>query len=66
VLTVSDDNGKMDPARQGVWTSIGVNYAIFQPSVQAILERYLFSSSAREVRPNCMKMRSAIGSYLPC
>ena len=36
---LSDDNGKMDPARLGVWTSIGVNYANFQPSVKAIFER---------------------------
>ena len=35
----------MDPARLGVWTSIGVNYAIFQPSVKAILERYLIKFS---------------------
>jgi hypothetical protein len=42
---LSDDNGKMDPARLGVWTSIGVNYANFQPSVKAILERYLLKFS---------------------
>ena len=53
---LSDDNGKMDPARLGVWTSIGVNYAIFQPSVKAILVNATLSSSAREVRPKCMKM----------
>jgi hypothetical protein len=35
---LSDDNGRMDPARLGVWTSIGINYANFQPSVKAILE----------------------------
>ena len=42
---VSDDSGKMDPARLVVWTSIGVNYAIFAPAWQQILERYLLKFS---------------------
>jgi hypothetical protein len=42
---LSDDNSRMDPARLGVWTSIGINYANFQPSVKAILERYLLKFS---------------------
>ena len=29
---LSDDNGKMDPARLAVWTSIGVNYSTFKPA----------------------------------
>lgn len=42
---LSDDNGKMDPVRLGVWTSIGVNYSTFQPSVQQIMERYMLKFS---------------------
>ena len=38
---LSDDNGKMDPARLAVWTSIGVNYSIYKPTAEQILERYL-------------------------
>ena len=36
--------------------SIGVNYAIFQPSVKAILERYLLKFSKGGLRPKCTKM----------
>ena len=38
---LSDDNGKMDPARLAVWTSIGVNYSTYKPTDKQILERYL-------------------------
>ena len=37
---LSDDNGKMDPARLAVWTSIGVNYSTYKPTDKQILERY--------------------------
>ena len=45
---LSDSNGKMDPTKLAVWTSIGVNYSTYQPSTQQILERYLrkFSKGA--------------------
>ena len=42
---LSDDNGKMDPARLGVWTSIGVNYSTYKPTDKQILERYLLKFS---------------------
>ena len=42
---LSDDNGKMDPARLAVWTSIGVNYSIYKPTAEQILERYLLKFS---------------------
>ena len=38
---LSDDNGKMDPARLAVWTAIGVNYETCAPPWEKILERYL-------------------------
>lgn len=38
---VSDDNGKMDAHRLGVWTSIGVNMSVYEPPWKTILERYL-------------------------
>ena len=48
---LSDDNGKMDPARLAVWTSIGVNYSTFKPTDKQILERYMlkFSKGATAV-----------------
>ena len=42
---LSDDNGKMDPARLAVWTSIGVNYSTYKPTDKQILERYLLKFS---------------------
>ena len=42
---LSDDNGKMDPARLAVWTSIGINYPTYQPSYVQILQRYLLKFS---------------------
>ena len=42
---LSDDNGKMDPVRLAVWTSIGINYSTFKPTVQQILERYMLKFS---------------------
>ena len=39
--TLSDDNGKMDPHRLAVWTSIGVNYSTYKPTDEEILTRYL-------------------------
>ena len=38
---LSDDNGKQDPARLSVWTSIGVNRKVFEPHYMKIFERYL-------------------------
>ena len=35
----------MDPARLAVWTSIGVNYATYQPPTEKILERYMLKFS---------------------
>ena len=43
---LSDSNGKMDPARLAVWTSIGVNYSTFQPSDKQIIERHLLKFGA--------------------
>ena len=43
--SLSDDNGKMDPARLAVWTSIGVNYTIYKPTDKQILERYMLKFS---------------------
>ena len=42
---LSDDNGKMDPHRLAVWTSIGVNRRVYEPSVQQIMERYFLKFS---------------------
>ena len=42
---LSDDNGKMDPHRLAVWTSIGVNYSTYQPTKEQILERYMLKLS---------------------
>ena len=39
--SLSPDNGKMSPTHLATWASIAVNYAVFQPSHTAILERYL-------------------------
>ena len=48
---LSDDNGKMDPARLAVWTSIGINYSTYKPPTEKILERYMlkFSSGGTNV-----------------
>ena len=49
---LSDDNGKMDPHRLAIWTSIGVNRSIYEPSAQQqILERYRlkFSKGGKKV-----------------
>jgi|TARA_B100001758_G_scaffold201447_1_gene180494 hypothetical protein len=43
--TLSDDNGKMDPHRLAVWTSIGVNYSTYKPTDEEILARYLLKFS---------------------
>ena len=43
--SLSDDNGKMDPAQLAVWTSIGVNYSIYKPTDKQILERYMLKFS---------------------
>ena len=43
--SLSDDNGKMDPAHLAVWTSIGVNYSTYQPTDKQILERYMLKLS---------------------
>ena len=42
---LSDNNGKMDPAHLAVWTSIGINYSTFRPSIADILTRYLLKFS---------------------
>ena len=42
---LSDNNGKMDPARLGVWTAIGVNYSTYKPTCAQILERYMLKFS---------------------
>ena len=42
---LSDDNGKMDPHRLAVWTSIGVNYSTYKPTDKEILDRYLLKFS---------------------
>ena len=42
---LSDDNGKMDPARLAVWTSIGVNYETYEPPWEKVLERYMLKFS---------------------
>jgi hypothetical protein len=42
---LSDDNGKMDPHRLAVWTSIGVNRSIYEPSTKQIMERYFLKFS---------------------
>ena len=43
--TLSDDNGRMDPHRLAVWTSIGVNYSTYKPTDEEILTRYLLKFS---------------------
>lgn len=35
---LSDDNGKMDPHQLAIWTSIGVNRSVHEPSGKQILE----------------------------
>ena len=42
---LSDDNGKMDPARLAVWMSIGVNYSTYKPTNEQILERHMLKFS---------------------
>ena len=42
---LSDGNGKMDPARLAVWTSIGVNMSTYEPTSDQILKRYLLKFS---------------------
>ena len=42
---LSDDNGKMDPHRLAVWTSIDVNYSTYKPTDKEILERYMIKFS---------------------
>jgi len=42
---LSDDNGKMDPHRLAVWTSIGVNYSTYKPTDMQILARYFLKFS---------------------
>jgi hypothetical protein len=42
---LSDDNGKMNPHRLAVWTSIGVNYSTYKPTDKEILERDLLKFS---------------------
>ena len=42
---LSDDNGKMNPHRLAVWTSIGVNYSTYKPTDKEILERYFLKFS---------------------
>ena len=42
---LSDDNGKMDPTRLAVWTSIGINYSTYKPTNQQILARYMLKFS---------------------
>ena len=57
---LSDDNGKMDPARLGVWTSIGVNYSTYQPAAK-LFSSVTCSSSARAagpLQPSCTQMTS--------
>ena len=38
---LSDNNGKMDPHRLAVWTSIGVNYSTYKPTDEEILTHYI-------------------------
>jgi hypothetical protein len=42
---LSDDNGKMDPWRLAVWTSIGVNSSTYVPPTEEILKRYMLKFS---------------------
>ena len=42
---LSDDNGKMDPHRLAVWTSIGVNRNVYEPRVKEIMDRYFLKFS---------------------
>ena len=42
---LSDDNGKMDPWRLAVWTSVGVNMSTYMPGYKKILERYMLKFS---------------------
>ena len=42
---LSDNNGKMDPTRLAVWTSIGVNYSTYKPTNEKILERLMLKFS---------------------
>ena len=59
---LSDDNGKMDPARLAVWTSIGVNYSIYTSRRPSRSSSGTCSSSARVARPlrtSCMSMTLA-------
>ena len=42
---ISDNNGKMDPHRLAVWTSIGINYSNYMPPTDEILKRYLLKFS---------------------
>ena len=58
---LSDDNGKMDPAHLGVWTSIGVNMSTTSPRPSRSSSATC-SSSARAARPpwpRCIKMTRA-------
>ena len=48
---LSDDNGLMDPHRLAVWTSIGANRSVYEPSTKQIMERYFlkFSKGGKKV-----------------
>jgi len=48
---LSDDNGLMDPHRLAVWTSIGANRSVYEPSTKEIMERYFlkFSKGGKKV-----------------
>ena len=63
---LSDPNGKMDPAILAIWTSIGVNYSTYQPSVKEILERYMlkFSKGGKATAADLHK--DDLGLLEPC
>ena len=60
---LSDDNGKMDPWRLAVWTSVGVNMATYMPGCKQILERYMlkFSKGGTKVHEDDLGLRDADG-----
>lgn len=59
---LSDDNGKMDPWRLAVWTSVGVNMATYMPGCKQILERYMLKFAKAAQR--CTKTISACATLM--
>ena len=61
---ISDDNGKMDPYRLGIWVSIAANHRTYEPPIKDILARYMakFSKGVHATDPHT-HTRACTGSH---